>query len=230
MEEIYFAAAVASFALAVCSLVASIVIFARADVLSAIRFLRHQPVKQSPRGSMVIPKATPKKGGRLKAGASMAGSAVGEQKRANQPTTVVEATEELSERPTGLLEEDSERPTGVLDEEPSEHPTDVLDLEPSERPTGLLAEDASSLPAGHEGGPAEHSKRPTGSMSVEASERPTGLLGAEPSERPTDVLASQEPLQEGPARASAVAQHEETTFRFILKHNEVVAHTEETIG
>ena len=143
-----------------------------------------------------------------------------------RPTGVLVEDEEDSERPTGVLvedEEDSERPTGVLteDEEDSERPTGVLveDDEESERSTGLLVEED------------EESERETGLLDEtdEDSEQETGLLdeGAEASESETDVLSSGDVYEN--IDAEGVAQHEDDGFRFILKQNVIVVHTDQSI-
>lgn len=143
-----------------------------------------------------------------------------------RPTGVLVEDEEDSERPTGVLvedEEDSERPTGVLteDEEDSERPTGVLveDDEESERSTGLLVEED------------EESERETGLLDEtdEDSEQETGLLdeGAEASESETDVLSSGDVYEN--IDADGVAQHEDDGFRFILKQNVIVVHTDESL-
>ena len=143
-----------------------------------------------------------------------------------RPTGVLVEDEEDSERPTGVLtedEEDSERPTGVLteDEEDSERPTGVLveDDEESERSTGLLVEED------------EESERETGLLDEadEDSEQETGLLdeGAEASESETDVLSSGDVYEN--IGAEGVAQHEDDGFRFILKQNLIVVHTDESL-
>lgn len=144
-----------------------------------------------------------------------------------RPTGVLVEDEEDSERPTGVLvedEEDSERPTGVLTEdedEESERPTGVLveDDEESERSTGLLVEED------------EESERETGLLDEadEDSEQETGLLDedAEASESETDVLSSGDVYEN--IDAEGVAQHEDDGFRFILKQNVIVVHTDESL-
>ena len=142
------------------------------------------------------------------------------------PTEVLTEDDLDTERPTGVLvedEEDSERPTGVLteDEEDSERPTGVLveDDEESERSTGLLVEED------------EESERETGLLDEadEDSEQETGLLdeGAEASESETDVLSSGDVYEN--IDAEGVAQHEDDGFRFILKQNVIVVHTDESL-
>ena len=142
------------------------------------------------------------------------------------PTEVLTEDDLDTERPTGVLvedEEDSERPTGVLveDEEDSERPTGVLveDDEESERSTGLLVEED------------EESERETGLLDEtdEDSEQETGLLdeGAEASESETDVLSSGDVYEN--IGADGVAQHEDDGFRFILKQNVIVVHTDESL-
>lgn len=143
------------------------------------------------------------------------------------PTEVLTEDDMETERPTGVLveeEEESERPTGVLTEdedEESERPTGVLveDDEESERSTGLLTEDD------------EESERETGLLDEadEDSEQETGLLdeGAEASESETDVLSSGDVYEN--IGADGVVQHEDDGFRFILKQNVIVVHTDQSI-
>ena len=143
------------------------------------------------------------------------------------PTEVLTEDDMETERPTGVLvedEDDSERPTGVLveEEEESERPTGVLtedEDEESERPTGVLVEDD------------EESERETGLLDEadEDSEQETGLLdeGAEASESETDVLSSGDVYEN--IGADGVAQHEDDGFRFILKQNVIVVHTDQSI-
>lgn len=142
------------------------------------------------------------------------------------PTEVLTEDDMETERPTGVLvedEDDSERPTGVLveEEEESERPTGVLveGDEESERSTGLLTEDD------------EESERETGLLDEadEDSEQETGLLdeGAEASESETDVLSSGDVYEN--IGADGVAQHEDDGFRFILKQNVIVVHTDQSI-
>lgn len=178
-----------------------------------------------------------------------------ERDDSEQPTGVLTASDEGvedSERPTGVLgpeeqAEDSERPTGVLTEDgagedDSERPTGVLadealgEVEDSERPTGVLAEDEAAEDA-------EGSECPTVLLGDEPADEPseaaTGVLGAhdadEPSETATGVLVGEASAQ-GDSRATAettapesVAQQDESLFRFILKQNVMVVHTEETL-
>ena len=174
-----------------------------------------------------------------------------ERDDSEQPTGVLTASDEGaedSERPTGLLgpeeqAEDSERPTGVLTEDgagedESERPTGVLadealgEVEDSERPTGVLAEDEAAEDA-------ERSECPTVLLGDEPSEAATGVLGAhdadEPSEAATGVLVGEvAALDDSGSTAEttapeSVAQQDESLFRFILKQNVMVVHTEETL-
>lgn len=143
------------------------------------------------------------------------------------PTEVLTEDDMETERPTGMLveeEEESERPTGVLTEdedEESERPTGVLveDDEESERSTGLLTEED------------EESERETGLLDEadEDSEQETGLLdeAAEASESETDVLSSGDVYEN--IGSQGVAQHEDDGFRFILKQNVIVVHTDQSI-
>ena len=174
-----------------------------------------------------------------------------ERDDSEQPTGVLAASDEGaedSERPTGVLgpeeqAEDSERPTGVLTEDgagedESERPTGVLadealgEVEDSERSTGVLAEDEAAEDA-------EGSECPTVLLGDEPSEAATGVLGAhdadEPSEAATGVLVGEvAALDDSGSTAEttapeSVAQQDESLFRFILKQNVMVVHTEETL-
>lgn len=175
-----------------------------------------------------------------------------------QPTGVLSddaQVEEDSERPTGVLteEEDSERPTGVLtdggdEEDASECPTGVLSEEPgdeAEAPTTVLAADAdepSEAPTGvlaiEEDEESESATTVLADAEDEESEMPTTVLGtgeaAESSEQPTSVLEGSEPVEEPLVveeydERDGVVQQEESTFRFILKQNVMVIHTEESL-
>lgn len=157
------------------------------------------------------------------------------------PTEVLTEDDMETERPTGVLvedEDDSERPTGVLveEEEESERPTGVLtedEDEESERPTGVLVEDdeESERSTGLLTEEDEESERETGLLDEadEDSEQETGLLdeGAEASESETDVLSSGDVYEN--IGADGVAQHEDDGFRFILKQNVIVVHTDQSI-
>lgn len=160
-----------------------------------------------------------------------------ERDDSEQPTGVLAASDEGaedSERPTGVLgpeeqAEDSERPTGVLTE-------DGAGEDDSERPTGVLAEDEAAEDA-------EKSECPTVLLGDEPADEPseaaTGVLGAhdadEPSEAATGVLVGEvAALDDSGSTAEAtapesVAQQDESLFRFILKQNVMVVHTEETL-
>ncbi|MBM6783982.1 hypothetical protein H6A08_06365 [Enorma massiliensis] len=158
-----------------------------------------------------------------------------ERDDSEQPTGVLAASDEGtedSERPTGVLgpeeqAEDSERPTGVLTE-------DGAGEDESERPTGVLADEAL--------GEVEDSERPTGVLAedeaaedAERSECPTVLLGDEPSEAATGVLVGEVAALDDSGSTSettapeSVAQQDESLFRFILKQDVLVVHTEETL-
>lgn len=162
-----------------------------------------------------------------------------ERDDSEQPTGVLTASDEGaedSERPTGVLAEDgagedeSERPTGVLADEA------LGEVEDSERPTGVLAEDEAAEDA-------ERSECPTVLLGDEPADGPseavTGVLGAhdadEPSEAATGVLVGEvAELDDGGSTAEttapeSVAQQDESLFRFILKQNVMVVHTEETL-
>ena len=162
-----------------------------------------------------------------------------ERDDSEQPTGVLTASDEGaedSERPTGVLAEDgagedeSERPTGVLADEA------LGEVEDSERPTGVLAEDEAAEDA-------EKSECPTVLLGDEPADEPseaaTGVLGAhdadEPSEAATGVLVGEvAELDDGGSTSEttapeSVAQQDESLFRFILKQNVMVVHTEETL-
>lgn len=155
------------------------------------------------------------------------------------PTEVLTEEDMDSERPTGVLaedEDDSERPTGVLveEEEESERPTGVLaeEEEESERPTGLLSEEDEE--SERETGlldETDESERSTDLLDEagEASEQETGVLdeAGVASEMQTDVLTGGNKCEnETPA---SVVQQDEDGFRFILKQNVIVVHTDESL-
>ena len=77
----------------------------------------------------------------------------------------------------------------------------------------------------------EESERETGLLDEadEDSEQETGLLdeGAEASESETDVLSCGDVYEN--IGADGVAQHEDDGFRFILKQNVIVVHTDESL-
>lgn len=175
-----------------------------------------------------------------------------------RPTGVLteEAAAEESERPTGVLveaaDEASEAETTVLGadagDEPSEAATTVLvgepggrdgaeedAPEPSEAETGVLGADEVDEPS-------EAVTTVLGAGDVEESERETGLLaeaGGEPApeaglpgvpETPASAPAAAPAPDLGEIEGSQpVEQQEEPAFRFILKQNVIVVHTEETL-
>lgn len=178
---------------------------------------------------------------------TISGKVVASRNDASLPADDDAPRYEESELPTEILSErdDSEQPTGVLaasDEgaEDSERPTGVLgpeeQAEDSERPTGVLAEDEAAEDA-------ERSECPTVLLGDEPADGPseaaTGVLGAhdadEPSEAATGVLVGEvAALDDGGSTAEttapeSVAQQDESLFRFILKQNVMVVHTEETL-
>lgn len=180
---------------------------------------------------------------------TISGKAVASRNDASLPADDDAPRYEESELPTEILSErdDSEQPTGVLaasneGAEDSERPTGVLadealgEVEESERPTGVLAEDEAAEDA-------ERSECSTVLLSDEPADGPseaaTGVLGAhdadEPSEAATGVLVGEiAELDDGGSTAEttapeSVAQQDESLFRFILKQNVMVVHTEETL-
>ena len=156
------------------------------------------------------------------------------------PTEVLTEDDMDSERPTGVLaedEEDSERPTGVLveEEEESERPTGVLaedEDEESERPTGLLKEENEE--SERETGlldEKDESERSTDLLdeTAETSEQETGVLdeAGVASEMQTDVLTGVNKCEN--VTPASVVQQDEGGFRFILKQNVIVVHTDESL-
>lgn len=230
MEEVCFIGAVIAFALAVCSLVACVVIFVRAGVPDAIRFLQHRPTKKSSTSSKAM--ARRGRGGKAFVGGGLDdGNRVtssDEQliSRKGDSSTLSLKGDVGSEGDTDVLTAPSEGLTDVLKEQDSESPTGLLggtaDQE-SENPTGLLPE-------------SDDSESPTGLLGDLDSESPTGLLRSRPlkndSENPTSLLGVKDDIEKDAhdENLSGVAQHEETTFRFILKQSELVVHTQETIA
>ena len=80
----------------------------------------------------------------------------------------------------------------------------MLKEESSENPTVVLVEE-------------EESERPTGVLETPAEQPVASALEEEQSEQPTGSLVS----------AEGVAQQDESTFRFTMKVDEIVVHTEE---
>lgn len=151
------------------------------------------------------------------------------------PTVVSAAADDdgkaASERPTVVGAEPSESPA-VVSAAPSESPTVVVAAEPSE----ALGEEAGAEPesAGEalpEAEPLE-SEGPT-VVAAAGSERPTVAVaqpGDGPSEAPGGAafVPSEASIVHDEARAG-VAQQSEPSFRFTLRHNQVVVHTDEVI-
>lgn len=105
----------------------------------------------------------------------------------------------------------SELPTELLIEDASELPTGVLIEEESEFPTSLLKVEESES---SERIPFNDPESPTDPLFNDESEQPTGSLFGEKDE----------------TKISGVVQHDEPSFRFILRRNEIVVHTDEIIG
>ena len=254
MENVYFYVAIAAFVLAAVLAVAAVVVFVKMDVINAIRFLQGKRVPTSGEGTRRRTTRGSRGAGAKKSGnpaRSVRGGPDGDDRVTdiahegpegddNLTTVVAPISDEpasarhtkahaaTAERPVRDESDDegfagSETPTEVLteDEEDSERPTGVLveDDEESERSTGLLVEED------------EESERETGLLDEtdEDSEQETGLLdeGAEASESETDVLSSGDVYEN--IGADGVAQHEDDGFRFILKQNVIVVHTDESL-
>lgn len=245
MEQVFFTAAIVCFALAIVAAISAVVIFVRGDVMNAIRFLRHKPTKAH--GTSARAKSRVRSAGGVGASsandvaASLAAAAADrvtddiDKRTADiDGETDVVATGRFGDAPRGrhAAVDDSELATDVLDDDAAEHPTDILVEGDSEQPTGLLGVEDSEQPTGllvEEG-----SEQPTGLLTEEDSENPTGLLAEEESEQPTGLLAeddSEQPTTTLPSGAErdGVVQHEEASFHFKLKRDEVVVHTDEVI-
>ena len=253
MENVYFYVAIAAFVLAAVLAVAAVVVFVKMDVINAIRFLQGKRVPTSGEGSRRRTTRGSRGAGAKKSNParSVLGGPEGDDRVTdiahegpegddNMTTVVAPISDEPasarhakahaakvekdvrdenddegfagSETPTEVLTEDdmeTERPTGVL----------VEDDEESERSTGLLTEED------------EESERETGLLDEadEDSEQETGLLdeGAEASESETDVLGEGDVYEN--IGSQGVAQHEDDGFRFILKQNVIVVHTDQSI-
>lgn len=240
MENVYFYVAIAAFVLAAVLAVAAVVVFVKMDVINAIRFLQGKRVPTSGESTRRRTTRGSRGAGAKKSGnpaRSVLGGPVGDDRVTdiahegpegddNMTTVVAPVSDEpASARHTKAHAATVEKP--VRDESDdegfagSETPTEVLtedDLD-TERPTGVLVEDD------------EESERETGLLDEtdEDSEQETGLLdeGAEASESETDVLSSGDVYEN--IGADGVAQHEDDGFRFILKQNVIVVHTDESL-
>lgn len=254
MENVYFYVAIAAFVLAAVLAVAAVVVFMKMDVINAIRFLQGKRVPTSGEGTRRRTTRGSRGAGAKKSGnpaRSVLGGPEGDDRVTdiahegpegddNMTTVVAPISDEpasahhakahaaTAEKPVRDESDDegfagSETPTEVLTEDDldTERPTGVLveDDEESERSTGLLVEED------------EESERETGLLDEtdEDSEQETGLLdeGAEASESETDVLSSGDVYEN--IGADGVAQHEDDGFRFILKQNVIVVHTDESL-
>lgn len=254
MENVYFYVAIAAFVLAAVLAVAAVVVFVKMDVINAIRFLQGKRVPTSGESTRRRTTRGSRGAGAKKSGnpaRSVLGGPVGDDRVTdiahegpegddNMTTVVAPVSDEPAsarhtkahaatvEKPVRDESDDegfagSETPTEVLTEDDldTERPTGVLveDDEESERSTGLLVEED------------EESERETGLLDEtdEDSEQETGLLdeGAEASESETDVLSSGDVYEN--IGADGVAQHEDDGFRFILKQNVIVVHTDESL-
>ena len=254
MENVYFYVAIAAFVLAAVLAVAAVVVFVKMDVINAIRFLQGKRVPTSGEGTRRRTTRDSRGAGAKKSGnpaRSVLGGPEGDDRVTdiahegpegddNMTTVVAPISDEPAsarhtkahaatvEKPVRDESDDEgfaggETPTEVLtvDDLDTERPTGVLveDDEESERSTGLLVEED------------EESERETGLLDEtdEDSEQETGLLdeGAEASESETDVLSSGDAYEN--IGADGVVQHEDDGFRFILKQNVIVVHTDESL-
>lgn len=240
MESILLVVAYASFVLAACSLIASIVIFVKADVPDAIRFLQHKPLKNQASSKAAAKKRKSKE---RAATASKPAKAL-----AKRPTR---STEEVVEKAAAVHEEApaAEVPAqakpkgttgttvidGVLLDEPTEHPTTILQDEPTERPTSLLDDDAerpTSLLDDDTERPTslldDDTERPT-SVLDEDAERPTTILHEEETERPTTVLDADDASDGSIITRKEGAPDLSSMFKFQITKKVLAIHTDERI-
>ncbi len=232
MEQVFFTAAIICFALAAVAAIVAVVVFVRGDVMNAVRYLRHKPVK--------VRYAEKRARGRVKmsppSGAGRGAAPFADTAADGMADGIDRATDDIDSK-TAVVGEpqvplpDAEFATDVLDGDVTENPTDILDDDDSECPTGILGEEESEHPTRML--QEEDSELPTTILGEEESEQPTMVLDTEESEQPTSVLddGSFEELTSVFMGGSveSVVQQEESSFRFILKLDEVVVHTEEVI-
>ena len=216
MENVYYTLAIVAFALAICSFIVCIIVFFRANVADAIRFLLHKPMRNASSEKSKVARArmsgdkrgasrrgASSLGKKLRASTGPAGSgslpAAGQTMPDNSPTTAVgdasntiTITLDLGSAAHGapaareVQSQDTEAPTGLLGQEQTEAPTSLLGQEGTQAPTGLLGQEDTEAPTGLLG--QEQTEAPTGLLQQETSEAPTGLLGQEGSEAPTGLL------------------------------------------
>lgn len=203
MEGILLGFSIASFALGAGSLVACAILFFRADVPDAIRFLQHKPMKGRP--------GTDKRPKRKRSGTPAA----------VRPAKAVEGSQGLSKRTTA--------PTGDVVErkeaEGSEAPTDLLaSADGAEKPTDLLAEEGSEAPTGllDDGG----SEAPTSLLSEGAREPSTRQLATDEGGRAAS-RASDDPRESEPIAGSSV---EASGFYFHVRERILSVHTDEVLA
>lgn len=224
MESVFLIISIAAFILALCSLVACIVIFFKMDVPDAIRFLQHKPIKNSGTGDRKRKakksiKRTSRGQGKQNKVTDSESAKQSQAKRVAQSTEEAVQRAEESESNTQILSEKTERPTSLLDAEMSERDTGLLETEETERPTSLLG---------------EVSERPTSLFESDDAERSTRLLEDEGSERETSILEEGQLTDQAGYGAEAVDDEEmakpiSQMFRFEIKKKILQVNTEETI-
>lgn len=246
MENVLLWVAYAAFILAFCSLVASVIIFVKADVPDAIRFLRHKPMKSQSSGKASAKRRKSGKGDKDEAKPKKAtpqpkrptrsteevvekaaSASLDPEQLAVKPTTgttVIGEEELIIEPGTAVLadeapeNDDAEKPTTVLVEEGTERPTSVLldDEDDTERPTTVLDED-------------DDTERPTSVLDDDDTERPTSVLDTDDTERPTSVLDDGIPDGAIVSHKAESAEDFGPTFKFQIKKKIVSINTEERI-
>lgn len=223
MENVFFGIAVASFILAAACAIACVVVFAKLEVMDAIRFLRHRTVasgvglvgvlahkpkqrkaKAEDLDRSTAPNIARKKGKHEKVSGkhSDADSKTDDirQQDPDSATTILTSSKE-PDSATDYLGDDENEPKGNQAAEPdSENPTDLLSEEDPESPTDLLAGEGSETSTDLL--VEEDSENPTDLLVAEEdSENPTSLLVEEDSESPTGLLvpeADKEAEEEAP--------------------------------
>lgn len=233
METLYFNVAVGSFILAVCFLLAAVVVFFKMKVLDAIRYSRNKLSNSSSQARPAI--AVEHKRVSLGALARHANTSTTDQRgnKAAKNKKVFDGTvgnfyntSRGSEDSTEILNtnEASEQETKSLTLSGSENPTDFLEQWcDSERSTDVLKVKKQSKCFAFE---YETSEQPTQTLAnfkkpdeeYEASEQPTIRLEEhEASEQPTVQLSSEKTSEQAGG------------FMFVIRQQQVVTHTTEAI-
>ena len=206
MDAVYYYIAIACFAVAVICAVAAIIIFFRAGVPDAVRFLRHKPMKGA---SGSKPRTTPSRSGRLRAARKVSGGPVVASGMDSTNSDLIAPPDDRTTTSRGkhapgkTRRVSGRKPSVAVPPVPSVDPvaegaskassTDqaasrASKVEASEDPTDILSGSAAGA-YGAESYEGETSEDPTGLLAGdEETESPTGMLAEDDSENPTGLL------------------------------------------